>query len=208
MSIARLSQGGNLFDFFHRYVGTVAAECSSEFSEEIVFYLSNLLVEHSRRPTVEKEADTLVELRLRASNGDRSQSIRAYRQLGDVALYKTGFFRRSIERRNVGLDYYLDMGSMAYHRLSQMLGAPEGQIIGDRGHKSLDAIFDELARQYRMCSEILREVRSMLRSQSSDTSDRAILALYEEWLETGSSHVARRLNELGIFPAVVDGVDA
>ena len=208
MSIALLSRDANLFDFFHQHVGTAIENYSSEFSEESVYYLSNLLVERSRRSNLECEADTLVELRLLASCGDRSQAIRAYRQLGDIALYMTGFFRRSIERRNVGLNYYLDMGSMAYHRLSQLLGAPDGQIIGEGGHKSLDAIFEELARQYRICSEVLQEVRSILRSQSSDTSDRAILALYEEWLETGSAHVARRLNELGICPSGSDVLDA
>jgi hypothetical protein len=202
-----LSRDSNLFDFFHEQVGVAARQASIDFSDEGVFYLTNLLVERGRRPC-QDEPQTLVELRLKALNGTRAQAIQAYRQLGDIALYITGFFRGSLERRNVGLSYYLDMGSTAYHHLSHLLSVPEGQIVGDSGHKGLDAIFSELARRYGVCSEILREVRSMLRSQSSDTSDQAVLALYEEWLRTGSPHVARRLHELGIFPSANEGGDA
>ena len=207
MSTSVLSRDSNLFDFFHEQVGLAARQSGQAFSEEGIFYLTNLLVERGHRPEV-NEPQTLVELRLKAAHGTRSQAIQAYRQLGDIALYITGFFRSSLERRSVGVGYYLDMGAMAYARLSHLLSAPEGQVVGDTGHKSLDAIFDELARRYGVCSEILREVRSLLRSQSSDISDVGVLALYEEWLRTGSPHVARRLQELGIFAASGETVDA
>jgi hypothetical protein len=202
-----LSRDSNLFDFFHEQVGLAAGQAATEFSDEGLFYLTNLLVERGHRSS-QDEPQTLVELRLRALGGTRSQAIQAYRELGDIALYVSGFFRSSLARRNVGVSYYLEMGSMAYHHLSQLLSGPEGQLLGESGHKSLDAIFDELAKRYESCSEILREVRIMLRSQNADTSDQAIIALYEEWQRTGSHHAARRLHELGIIPSTGKGLDA
>ena len=203
----KLSRDSNLFDFFHEQVGLAADKAPLNFSEEGVFYLTNLLVERGQGAAGD-EPRTLVELGLKAAHGSRSQAIQAYRQLGDLALYTTGFFRQSLERRSVGVSYYLEMGSMAYHRLSRMLTGREGQLIGEGGHKGLDAIFDELAQRYAVCSEILQDVRARLRSQSTDTSDLAVLGLYEEWLRTGSPHVARRLQELGIFASESEMGDA
>lgn len=207
MDVRDLSRDSNLFDFFHEQVGSAADRSSSEFSEEGIFYLTNLLVERSRLSGLE-QPQTLVELGLKAAHGTRHESIQAYRQLGDLALYMTGFFRQSLVRRNVGVNYYLDMGAMAYHRLSRILAAPEGQVIGESGHKSLDAIFEELAHRYTVCSEVLRDVKACLRAQCSDQSDQALLALYEEWLKTGSPHVARRLNELGFMTVESEAGDA
>ena len=80
------------------------------------------------------------------------------------------------------------MGAMAYHRLSRILAAPEGQIIGESGHKSLDAIFEELAHRYTVCSEVLRDVKACLRARSV-----RIRAIRLCWLSTrnGSKPGAR-----------------
>ena len=207
MDARELSQDANLFDFFHEQVGSAANRSSSEFSDEGVFYLTNLLVERARLSGLE-ESKTLVELGLKAAHGTRQESIQTYRHLGDLALYMTGFFRQRLERQNVGVNYYLEMGAMAYHRLSRLLAGPEGLVIGESGHKSLDAIFEELAHRYSICSEILRDVKACLRAQCSDHSDQALLSLYEEWLKTGSPHVARRLQELGFIMADSDSLEA
>ena len=39
-----LSRDSNLFDFFHEQVGLAASQAATDFSDEGLFYLTNLLV--------------------------------------------------------------------------------------------------------------------------------------------------------------------
>jgi len=195
--IQGIAAADNLFDFFHEEVGAAVQHRRAPVSEEGVFYLTNLLVERGRA-----EADgpeTLVELQARASRAAGPEAVQALRELGDKALYTSGFFRGAIEaRRRVSVDYYIEMGSAAYRRLGHAL--PRPGPLQEGGHKPLDAIFDELGRCFRLCSDLLREVRDSVRAQTDDRSDAAVLALYEEWLATGSRAAAARLRELGVIP--------
>ncbi len=188
----------SLFDFFHEQVGVAVTNQGHPVSTEGVYYLSNLLVER-RRAADAPTGETLVDLHLRARQGGRAEAIQAYRELGDQALYTTGFFRRSLSRKSVGVSYYQGMGAAAYAQLAGLLGPTRGGLIGVS--QGLDAIFRELARTFAACSEILREVRDALRAQVARTSASAVLELYEQWLETGSPRAAERLRDLGVVPA-------
>ena len=114
----------NLFDFFHEQVDSAVSNHGNPLSQEGVYYLSNLLGERGRRGTEGDDA-LLVDLHLQARQGGRAQAIQAYRELGDKALYITGFFPKSLSRKTVGVSYYQDMGSSAYHCLAQILGDGE-----------------------------------------------------------------------------------
>ena len=199
-----LSTADNLFDFFHEQVDTALDTTGADVSEEGVFYLAQLLTERGRVPAANRP-ETLVELQMEATFGERAGSVRAWRELGDQALYTVGFFRRSIHRRNLDPAYYSDMGAGAYQRLARMLRAPRGMVIG--GGRGMDDIFAELAACFDACAEVLQEVRSTSRAQVEDASDGAVLALYEEWLETGSRAAAQRLQALGVLPMRPGGED-
>jgi hypothetical protein len=199
MSGKPLTTNENLFDFFHERVDSAALQHGSPVSEEGVFYLSNLLVERGRVNEV-KGPGTLVELHALARESDRVRAIQAYRELGDRALYISGFFPGSVERRTISLQYYMEMGASAYDRLASILSAPQGMLFGE-GHKALDEIFGELACSFDNCSRILRQVRSEIQAMATDEdNDQDVLALYEEWLATGSEVVADRLRALGVIP--------
>jgi hypothetical protein len=45
-----------------------------------------------------------------------------FRQVGDVSLYKAGFFRESLERAHIHLDYYIDIGGSAYENAATRTG--------------------------------------------------------------------------------------
>ena len=193
----------NLLDFFHLHVDRAVEEQAAPVSEEGVWYLTSLLVEraHPDDEDPEEATTTLAELRIRASQGDRSTAIRAYRSLGDRALVVSGFFRESLERRSVSRQYYLDMGAAAYDALAGLLraaGFGRGRIPGDAGGRGLDAIYDELARAYAHCSEVLSQVREAVRDQpGAALSDTDMLALYEEWRSSGNPRLAAKLANLG-----------
>jgi hypothetical protein len=178
----------NLFDFFHAQVDAAVSRTGNGVSEDGVYYLSNLLVERGR-VSKENSADTLVDLRIQAQERDGVGAISAWRELGDKALYESGFFRSSLHHKSVGVDYYLSMGAAAYDHLSVILRMP-----GERG--GLDSVYAELAAGFVSCSEVLQRVRAALRAHTH--SD--ILRLYEEWVETASPAAAERLRELGVVP--------
>ena len=188
-----LDTGVNLFDFFHEHVELAAR--GQEVSQDGVFYLSNLLVERGRVPEA-PPADTLVELQLEALHASRAKAISVWRELGDMALHVAGFFRGSLERRSVSPGYYEQMGAAAYGRLSTMLAQPGGQLVG--GGRGIDAIFAELSQHFARCCQILRDVRQALQASVARSDDQVLLALYEEWLSTGSAAAARQLRLLGL----------
>jgi primosomal replication protein N len=190
MGLDRLSTSDNLFDFFHERVGQAVAECRVPVSRDGVYYITNLLVERSRAQ--EAGPKRLVDLHFEARAADHVRAVRAYRELGDEALYVSGFFRPSLERRMVGVRYYQDMGAAAYDTLSRLMMVPG--VVGD-----LAKVFAELADGFVGCSEALAQIREGMSGQS----DQDIVALYERWLSTGDQHAAARLRELGIEPAAL-----
>lgn len=205
MGAAVLQTHDNLFDFFHEEVDAAAELTGSDVSEEGVFYLSNLLVEKTRTPGHDTPG-TLAEFSIRAAQADRvDQRIRSYRQLGDRALYVSGFFPESLSRRTVKADYYADMGRTAYDRLSRMLRSPVGHLGG--GHKGLGEIFGELAASFEVCLEILGEVHDALRARSeAEPTEAELLKLYEQWQTTGNRQALRRLQRFGLVPGGGDDV--
>lgn len=192
-----LATAENLFDFFHEQVDDAVESTATEVSEEGVYYLAQLLTERGNMPPSTSHS-TLVELRMQAQWGDRPQAIRAWRELGDKALYTVGFFRPSIERHNLDPTYYQEMGASAYDRLAHILGTHRGPTIG--GGRGMDDVFAELAACFAACGEVLRDVRDRVRSQSSNTTDVGVLALYEDWITSGNRHAEGRLRELGVIP--------
>ncbi len=198
---AHLVTSPNLFDFFHAEVGRAVEERGTVVSREGVWYLTNLLVEKGHVEAA-NAPHTLVERRLAAQSANRAEAVTAWRELGDEALYTSGFFRGHVERQQVGLDYYRVMGASAYERVSRLLRSLSGAAAADgpSGTRSLDAVFSELADCFDAASEVLHDVRDAVRAQSDDTSDAGVLRLYEEWQQTGSRRAADRLRELGVLP--------
>ena len=112
MTVRGLSTADNLFDFFHEQVDHAVDSTGTAVSEEGVYYLAQLLADRGHSPT-QGHPDTLVELQIEASSGERTGATSAWRELGDRALYTLGFFRRSIRRKSIDANYYHQMGASA-----------------------------------------------------------------------------------------------
>jgi hypothetical protein len=188
MSIPKLSQEENLFDFFHEAVGKAANSVGRPVSEDGVYYLSNLLVERGRAPE-QSAPETLVDLQIQAREQGGAVAAQAWRELGDRALYISGFFRASLNRQTVSLDYYLSMGAAAYHHLSSAM-----RWSGSSG--GFDVIYGELAQQFLACSTVLQRVRDEVRA----TTHADILQLYEQWITHPDQGTAEQLTALGVMP--------
>ena len=180
-----------LYDYFSDYVSQVNDARRLELSLEAIRYLSAMLVELSKTERVFpwKEPTTLTELHCRAGECSPKQALYLYKQLGDHALYISGFFSESLQRKTVGIEYYADMGGSAYSRAAG-LSSLSGELL------ALSTIFEELSYRFRQCIGVLSEVSEM----DKEDSPKDILRLYERWLTTRDPHTAERLRSLGMLP--------
>lgn len=192
MSRGAVATADNLFDFFHTSLGETASRRRADVSEEGLLYLTQLLVERGRANPERREPDTLAELYAAAQRGGPAERVHRWRELADRALYVTGFFRQSLSRGLVSLDYYVEMGSAAYQRLARLVGGGRGEGRG------LDDVWAELGERFEDASDLLQEVQESLSSQEP-RSDAELVRLYEAWLRTGSPRLEARLIELGVL---------
>ena len=161
---------------------------TSAFTE---YYLVNLLtrcVQGDALPPPEPGYDEtpLALLYIRALEASRHDRARLLRGMADTALFMSGFFAESLNRRIADLSYYRALGGQAYSRLSQ----EEAPFPFDR------SVFSELAFRFTQFADLLSEVSENSRLAAT----RSVLVLYERWLETGSRRAADLLAQQGITP--------
>jgi hypothetical protein len=186
----------NVAEFFQGLVTEAVANQQVETSEETLYYLVNLLTSFTRTKALyEKTADGLM-LRPLAllyaealdapSQEDRNQSLK---RLGDVALFISGVFADSLNRKLVDVDYYIAMGGNAYSYLSDSSrNTLRWQVLSE--------VFDELASKFGVFVDILGEVSE----QAHFNRDVDVMRVYEVWVRTGSKRAEKRLQRLGIQP--------
>jgi len=188
-------------EFFHETVHAAIDNQKLEVSDEAVFYLVNLLATFSRSEDLfEQTADgvqlkPLAELYTRAVSDPRPvERLRQWQRLGDTALFISGLFAESLNRKLVDVDYYIAMGGTAYSSVSDSFRNYYRNVAAQQ-------LFNELTEKFVECVDVLSEVSetTALRSNSD------VLRLYEIWLRTGSKRAAGRLRKAGIEPVETGG---
>lgn len=182
--------------------GLVRSETPAEYFKELVetaiehqhvavreltsFYLVNLLtgfVQFDRSSATGTDEALGVRLaRALQTGGSRQRD--GLREVGDLSLFISGFFADSLTRSLVDVDYYIQLGEVAYGSLAR------------RGDPTLGDVFDELAGKFTACVDVLSEVSE--RSALASNSD--VLRLYEKWIRTRSRRSGDLLVERGIVP--------
>ena len=186
----------NPTEFFQGLVADAVSNQNVPATEETVYYLVNLLSSfmHSKA-LFSKTADGLKlqplaeiygEALAAPSNDVRNQALK---RLGDLALFISGVFTDSLNRKVVDVDYYIAMGGNAYSYLS------DNSKKAFRWHVFSD-VFEELATNFTAFVDVLGEVSE----QTNLHRDTDIMRLYELWLRTGSQRAAQRLQRHGIYP--------
>ncbi len=182
-------QTGSLTALFHELVrGAMSAQgvASSETTE---FYLVQLL-EGFARPGRSDLFDPPLGLDyLEALHLPPRQRHGKLRRVGDTALFVSGVFFDSLDRRLVGARYYTALGRAAYARLSD-----------DPGQAALAEPFEELAGRFPQFVNVLAEISDGdIFRQQQDT-----VRLYKRWLHTRSAREADRLVRRGVIPTAPD----
>jgi hypothetical protein len=174
----------NLFDYFNSHIQDAAEATGANLTPDTQLYLATLLTDRVRSDDDRVSADTLAEIHALAANSRPGERARAYRELGDRALYSVGYFTEHCTRRTVNERYYLDMGSAAYYQVDQVFKRWFADAFGH--------VFKELAERFLTCVDVVKAVRETHR-------DDDIIALYERWLATGSTTLASKLHTKGLL---------
>ena len=173
-------------EYFKELVETAIEHQHVAVRDLTSFYLVNLLtgfVQFDRSSSTAVDEPLGVRLaRALQTGGSRQRD--GLREVGDLSLFISGFFADSLTRSLVDVDYYIQLGEVAYGSLAR------------QGDPALGEVFDELAGKFSACVDVLGEVSE--RSALASNSD--VLRLYEKWLRTRSRRSGDLLVERGIVP--------
>ena len=173
-------------EFFRGLVESAIKNQGVNITPETEFYLVNLLVKYIQSEELNcSQEDPLAIKFHKALSAKREQSIQMLRDLGDLALYVSGIFADSLNRKIIDVDYYVAMGGAAYHTLSYSFR-----------EAVLRELYQDLCERFVTYTDILSEVSDQAFSHSNVDA----LRLYEKWLKTKSLRVAALLKEMGLFP--------
>ena len=132
----------------------------------------------------EKVHQTLAEIWLKALSSPPSVRIELLRNLGDRALYVSGVFSESLTRSLVDVDYYCEMGTLAFRVLS-----------GEVREETHAHTYAKVSQHFVQCSDVLYFVAGKvgLRSEAN------LMRVYERYLRTGSSLAKEELVQSGLW---------
>jgi hypothetical protein len=165
----------NLETYFHNTIRDISTEKNVDIKDHTLWYLTNLLTRYSRSDQFfdfRPESGTftpLAEYYRQAHEAESDHERRLHLQrLGDVAIFVSGLFAPALNKRVVGLNYYISMGESAYGCLADSGGSSARD-------KALCEIFADLARRFSGFVAILSE----LNGGSADAKPEA----WQQWFE-------------------------
>src|SRR5262245_21091301 len=169
-------------EYFKELVEAALANQKIVAGELTSFYVVQLLTGFLERRA---EDDAALSLQLaRALEGGAVPQRASLKQIGDAALFISGFFSDSLRGKLVDVEYYVSVGGCAYTALSRY------------EHDTFSPVFAELAGRFVEFADVLSEVSE----RSSCATNADILRLYERWLRTGSPRSGQLLVERGVVP--------
>ncbi len=186
----------NVREHFHETVLNATVNQCIDTSEHTIVYIVNLLTTFTHAhelydnttngPQLKPLAHLYGEAVSLSSENDRN---RVLKQLGDISLFIAGIFSNSLNKRLVGVDYYIAMGGNAYGYLSDVSRGVEHRQVHSE-------IFEELSNKFKHFVDVLGEVSE----QSNLSSQKDLLSLYDYWMKTASKRAERQLKNREIYP--------
>lgn len=159
-------------------------------SDEVEVYLVQLLAAYAQPGASEQDA-TLVELQTQANTRRGRARCETLRELGDRALYLSGFFEPALERRGLSRHYYAHMGGRAYTSAGDL--SARSDRAADRARSP---VLCELGQRFDTFAEVIDEVREGTALRTDDD----VGDLLERYEQTHSPAIRTRLARRGIVP--------
>ena len=186
-----LVSAGSIKEFFKALLDDALGVRRLNIAAETELYLVNLLSEFVAAEKLfaaeedgRKETEPLALLYHQAQQQARPEKILTLRRLGDVSLYRTGFFADSLRETVVGPEYYIQMGEAAYGQVAALCAG------------ALVTVYRELCLKFRAVVEVLEEIAA--RGQVSSGPVGA-MKVYESWARTGNGRLEQVLVEAGVL---------
>ncbi len=153
-------------------------------TEPLMFsYLVELLETHLTTSNLQLKG-TLAEMYMKTFHVERNMRIEMLKKLGDSSLYISGFFGDSLRRKVVDIDYYADMGGLAYGTLASSVD------------DNLQAkVFEDFSNRFLNYVDVLTYISQSAMIQSNQD----LLRLYERYVATGSTLAKDQLVEKGLL---------
>jgi hypothetical protein len=172
-------------EYFRELVESAMEHQHVRAQDTTAFYVVNLLATfvHFDRMPQGGDGEALGLRLVRALQTGGTEQRDGLRRVGDRSLFMSGFFSDSLNRGLVDVDYYIQLGEVAYGSLA-------------RADDTLADVFDELAEKFSAFVDVLAEVSE----QSALSTNTDLLRLYEKWLRTGSRRTGDLLASRGIVP--------
>jgi hypothetical protein len=196
---SRIAPEVDLRGFFREALGLALEERKVLATPPTEHYLVALLSDFAHPDELTQETfERPLSLQLaEALNMVGRERFERLRTLGDAVLYTSGFFFDHLKTRGVHLEYVSSLGARAYDGAASMLRHADGR--SGKGARAPE-LFEELAHNFTPFTEVLSTLAVGLLARSAPGSDSGALRLYEKWLDTGSSELARALISRGIAP--------
>ncbi len=184
----------NLDDFFRHYICRAKEALKVDLSDSGEAYLVHLLCDFSSTEAA-REQPAVASLYERAVRAPAPLQLECYKVVGDVSLYTAGFFGESVHEE-VGLDYYVKMGEVAYETASSLVDSAEGGA-------PLASTYRELSQTFAALVDVLGQVSDETVAGSDPEGVHA--RLYARWARTRSERLGRLLYEKGLLTTLSFG---
>jgi len=184
--------------YFHAIVSQAFQERRVETYPHVKTYIVDVLKHYLLTENLYDQQDssgkktrkTLAEMLLKANQAGQKERFEQLKKLGDSSLYISGFFSDSFQRKIIDIDYYVDMGRMAYDSLS---------INVD------EDTFSKLYKEISLKFMALVDVLSLISQRSKMMDQENVLRMMDLYSKTGSSLAEENLNEKGVFTRLDKG---
>lgn len=190
----------SLMGYFHDAIERASDEKHLDASEHTLWYLTNLLHTYSRTEKFfDNRADggtltPLAEYYKYALEADTEKERSLYLQrLGDVAIFLSGLFAPALERKAVGVRYYMAMGENAYSCLADRSG-------NNSKDKALGEVFSDLSNRFASYVAMLALVSP--KTAPANRCDE-LLQLFDQWQATTDPHIEEQLRQRGVIISAV-----
>ncbi len=169
--------------YFAEEVDKAMKKLKFEASPMATDYLVEILQFHMMTSNINIQG-TFAEMLLRAAQAEKNVRMELLKKLGDTSLYISGFFGDSLKRKIIDIDYYANIGGMAY-----------GSLASDAEESMQSEVFKIFSNRFLDFVDVLTYV-----SQSSAIqSNQDVLRIYEKYILTGSPLAKEQLIEMGLL---------
>ena len=186
-------------DYFIEIVEEAIVSRKIDTNPVVTKYLSDLLTHYvaadnlfAESASGKKTQQTLAELYLRAGNTtDNRERIELLKRTGDQALYISGFFGDSLNRKIVDVDYYVNMGCSAYDTLAKAIR-----------EVSFTMVYQEIAKKFVQFMDALSYISQRVMPQQRDN----LLMLFSRSASVYSGLAQEGLAERGLLTIPTTGI--